>query len=1340
MKKLHLRLLSGVLATALFICSAVTQNGIKVDAASVYVAAYNTAGAAVSNNLQVATANDAYGQHIKVTKPFDSFRVPMQKGSGGDSIEVQLSVYEWKYDFQNTLRSVPKASISQTVTGTMRWYEATLTEALPAGEYLFHISCYGSTSTNRFAIGAVYNDNGNSYKYQFFQDSVTQQSDKDVKWEIGFTQSASTYFDTVSSPNGMTLYKYSAYEQDTLQSDNTTIQMGSGTKRISQRVKTSKSVYGFGFVTVTWGSKDSEVTLSAYQWNHNYSDTLSQAPIVSNRVWVADPGVKSDRTTWVKFDQALPSGEYLFVMENAEGHVGGVYALTNNTSGGYAYIDGAEMAWTFGLELYLSESSASDIFVQVQPVYSATGSALPPEETVSTSAQNKYTVKPDTWVFTDGLGRESLTNKDVGNPKTNKNVAMFYWDWHQDNGSSSGYNIQKTIDAGNTSQLYSSSPLGSIAYWNEPLFGYYASSDRWVLRKHSELLANAGIDTVFLDYSNAMATHRNNYISLYEEWMDAMNDGVKVPKISYYLPMRDSSATATQNMLKLLYSDLYQGVSKGSKYQKLWFYWAGKPMLIAKKSDFQNLTDLLMSEINGFFTFRNPDSDYTHSGSNIVTDTWGWSSIYPQTKYKVAGNSKVEEMAISPAQNWNYSIPKKSFMNGQNICGRSYTNGTVSNKVSGAEGSKYGYNLQEQFNYALNSITPTPDMLFITGWNEWTVGRSTYTGVTKLLANECNDYYFMDQYNDEYSRDIEPSRGELKDHYYYQVINNIRRYKGVNAIEKAGSAKKIVLNKNGESLESQWENVTPYYAAYQDNIGDRDSAGRVATITDGTTTDSVYYKDKSGRNDIVCSQVARDMEYVYFNVECKDNITAPVNTDSLWMNLYLDTDQTEHGWETFDYVVRNYGDNKAELFQFTGTGANSYNTVKISDVDYELDGKYLTVKIPKSQLGLNGYDFTVNFSWTDNVHDDSDNSGDETGVYTTFSGDIMDFYTSGDVAPGGRFKYSYISTVSEAQKDCGNGIHSDDNGDGKCDACGVFVDGVSSLAGYSARIKGNICFDIYLELISSECTSEAAVLISYPNGEEKTVLVSEAEQDTQAIPGKTLYVFSSDVAAKEMTDDITLQVFPNGTENAGGTCYHCSVSDYAYAILNNQNINSYSEAAPLIRTMLHYGGYAQQWFSHNLENLADKLLKPDTGMSSVTAATLSGYSGSVDMSALDGKVSFNGFSLLLQTDTTLRYYFTLADGVNPEDVSVTYLQNELEMIQVYRAGKPYYCVDLSGISAQDLDNSYEVQVDFNGDQGTVNASALGYCYLVLKNPSPALPVNLVKALYLYNRAAKVYFE
>jgi hypothetical protein len=66
----------------------------------------------------------------------------------------------------------------------------------------------------------------------------------------------------------------------------------------------------------------------------------------------------------------------------------------------------------------------------------------------------------------------------------------------------------------------------------------------------------------------------------------------------------------------------------------------------------------------------------------------------------------------------------------------------------------------------------------------------------------------------------------------------------------------------------------------------------------------------------------------------------------------------------------------------------------------------MTVKIPKSALGLSGDDYTINFSWPDNVHDE--------GAYTKFSGDILDFYISGDVAPGGRFKFSYVSTAENA--------------------------------------------------------------------------------------------------------------------------------------------------------------------------------------------------------------------------------------------------------------------------------------------------------------------------------------
>ena len=40
-------------------------------------------------------------------------------------------------------------------------------------------------------------------------------------------------------------------------------------------------------------------------------------------------------------------------------------------------------------------------------------------------------------------------------------------------------------------------------FWGEPLFGYYRTTDPYVLRKHAEMLADAGVDVVFFDCTNA---------------------------------------------------------------------------------------------------------------------------------------------------------------------------------------------------------------------------------------------------------------------------------------------------------------------------------------------------------------------------------------------------------------------------------------------------------------------------------------------------------------------------------------------------------------------------------------------------------------------------------------------------------------------------------------------------------------------------------------------------------------------------------------------------------------------------------------------------------------------
>jgi hypothetical protein len=130
------------------------------------------------------------------------------------------------------------------------------------------------------------------------------------------------------------------------------------------------------------------------------------------------------------------------------------------------------------------------------------------------------------------------------------------------------------------------------------------------------------------------------------------------------------------------------------------------------------------------------------------------------------------------------------------------------------------------------------------------------------------------------------------------------------------------------------------------------------------------------------------------------------------MNLYIDSDQSKQGWNTFEFVVNKSAASEKTLVLEKFTADNDYTkTEKVADVEYKVDGKYMTVKIAKSDLGLTGDDYTINFSWTDNVHDEGD--------YTKFSGDILDFYISGDVAPGGRFKYSYISTAENAKSEAG---------------------------------------------------------------------------------------------------------------------------------------------------------------------------------------------------------------------------------------------------------------------------------------------------------------------------------
>ena len=744
------------------------------------------------------------------------------------------------------------------------------------------------------------------------------------------------------------------------------------------RMAYGASFNGLRVTLVSWGQQDATATLSLYEWKGDYNSTVNNAPVATLRL---DPVVDCHDQEFLFDEQA--AGEYLFRISDVDGTVG-VMQSDVKVSGAYCYDSGKESRADWWLTVYFTQTP--DVpFGEIESAEAyIDGTHTPPAEWMPAEDHILHThkVMPDTWVFTDGLGRESYTYEDVGGPKEDKTVAMFYWSWHLS--GTNPFNItafmEKYPEAKNDYD-HPGWPTGAATYyWDEPIYGYYKTTDTWVLRRQAELLANAGVDTVFTDNTNGAFTWKEGYDAIYAAWDDAQTKGaVNVPKVSYTLPFYPFNESAEQ--IEALYRDVY----RPGRYENLWFYWEGKPMLMGCNDHFVSATDNLRKEIGNFFTFRSTLISYTKTDEYKKVGQWGWLSIYPQTTFPGTRdnnkNKKVEQTTVGVAANYSYT-GKGSAMNGEDITGRSYTDGYKDRYVKeGKTATLQGYFFSEQFDYALEQ---DPQVIFITGWNEWTAGRQQeWGGVLNAFA---------DQFTEEFSRDIEPTRGDLQDHYYYLLVNYVRKYKGVNPIPTPGQNVTIDMGAGND----QWSTVEPYYAAYIGNTEDRDADGK-----------GIHYTETSGRNDIIGARIARDDEFVWFYVECNENITP--YTDSLWMNLYIDSDQENQGWNTFEFVVNKSAASADTLVLERFTAENDYSkTEKIADVEYKVEGKYMTVKIAKADLGILGDDYTVNFSWTDNVHDEGD--------YTKFSGDILEFYVSGDVAPGGRFKYSYVSTAENAGK------------------------------------------------------------------------------------------------------------------------------------------------------------------------------------------------------------------------------------------------------------------------------------------------------------------------------------
>ena len=473
---------------------------------------------------------------------------------------------------------------------------------------------------------------------------------------------------------------------------------------------------------------------------------------------------------------------------------------------------------------------------------------------------------------------------------------------------------------------------------------------------------------------------------------------------------------------------------------------------------------------------------------------------------------------------------------------------------------------------------------------------------------------------------------------------------------------------------------------------------------------------------------------------------------------------------------------------YNGTIANCYNAGSVSGTENYVGG--VSGENDNGTITNCYYDSTI---YTGNA------IGDDTGTTTKVEGKTTDEFKTGEVAyllqldqseevwgqtigkdtyptlggakvyknatyngcvgkPGDAVSYAYSNTKKNTYGD-----HQDADNDGKCDSCGAIIDGIGAkLAGYSLSLTGNIGVNFYMELSDDVVNDESAYMsFTLPNGTTSKVYVSgthedgsTAATDTTVKDGVTYYVFTCEVAAKEMTSDIKAQMIGNNGEKTGKV-YTYTVKEYADYILSHTSAeDNYGRATVLlVKGMLNYGGAAQKYFGYKTDQLASDglaLTEPvfdDTSIinfikDEANKASITNYSDS-------DKVTFKSAYLSLNSTTDLCVYVQFAEDVTvQEDMFAILLDSKEISKDQYEITKVNeencYKITLHGIKASQLQKQYEFEVALpDTGPAVLKYGATSYAYTVMSSACDNINNieslrEVVKALHAYGSCAQGY--
>lgn len=280
-------------------------------------------------------------------------------------------------------------------------------------------------------------------------------------------------------------------------------------------------------------------------------------------------------------------------------------------------------------------------------------------------------------------------------------------------------------------------PVPQFHYWAKPAQGYYRSSDPEAIRNNMTMLYEAGVDFIILDLTNAGPGYLDGDQRYWKSYIqipvDAMCDtilamraeGKGTPYMVFWVG--DGSNPSDTR----LYQALYDRYLTNENWKDCFVFWNDKPFLLTTHTypaDFP-LKDL--------FTVRRM------WGLQRVTDvgSWNYLNVYNYGLVTNDEEGKPEQISVAVAAQETYM-----------------------SRTDTAHPRDNGIFWYCQWTYAFEVH---PKVVTLCWWNEWVAQR----------LQMGDEYVFTDEYNMNYSRDIEPMEGGHGDMYYQFLKQYVSYYK-----------------------------------------------------------------------------------------------------------------------------------------------------------------------------------------------------------------------------------------------------------------------------------------------------------------------------------------------------------------------------------------------------------------------------------------------------------------------------------------------------------------------------------------------------------------------------------